>query len=134
METIDVPELLEVPDPAPYDEGPVAFADYVLTRLFQHSPALLHAEFHSPEETVTWFIRPQSGDETAQDLPIGVSLSRGHFRSVLARFGAYYMGGQLYHGFAMRLLRQRDAVYRCLIYTSNMGASGFWIRVYGAMV
>ncbi len=134
METLDVPELLEVPDQTRQDENPVAFADFVLTRLFQHCPALLHAEYRPPEEAVTWFIRSRGGDETAQDLPIGVSPSRGCFRLVLARFGHHYMDGQLYHGFAMRFLRQRDTIYRCLIYTSNMGQSGFWIRVYGAVI
>jgi hypothetical protein len=131
METIEVPELLEMPDPAPYDEDSVSFADFILTRLFQHSSALLHAEWRQPEVSVTWFIRPRNNDDAAQDLPIAVSRSCGSFRSVLARFGAHYMGGQLYNGFALRFLRQRDTVYRCLIYTSNMSQSGFWIRVYG---
>lgn len=134
METLDVPELLELPDPAPFDESPVAFADFVLTKLFRHGSALLHAEYRHSEESVTWLIYPRSGDETERDLLVAVSPSLGSFRSVLARFGHHYMGGQLYNGFAMRFLRQHDRTHQCLIYSSNMGESGFWIRVYAAVV
>jgi hypothetical protein len=135
METIEVPEILEMPDPAPYDEDPVAFSDFVLTRLFQHSTALLHAEWVHPKESVAWFLRSRTDDgATERDVPIAESPSCGSFRSVLARFGHHYMGGQLYNGFALRFLRQHDIVYRCLIYTSNMSQSGFWIRVYGSRV
>jgi hypothetical protein len=132
METLDVPDLPELPDPAPYGSNAVTFADFLLTNLFRHSPALLHAEYLHPQQAVTWFIRRQSTDESTQDVSIAVSPSVGSFRSVLARFGHHYMGGQLYHGFAMRFLRQHDRIPRCFIYTSNMGQSGFWIRVYAA--
>ena len=129
METLDVPELFEIPDPAPYDENPVAFADFLLTSLFRQSPALLHAEYRDSEKSVTWFIRPHS----AQDSPIATSPSRGSFRSVLARFGAHYMGGQLYSGYALRCFQQHGRAYRCYIYMANGGQPGFWIRVYAAV-
>ena len=133
METLDVPELLEIPDPAPHDENPTAFVDFLLTTLFSHSPALLHAEYRHAEQSVTWFVRPRDDDKGAQDFSVAASPSLGSFRSVLARFGHHYMGGQLYRGFALRFLRQHDRVHRCLIHTSNMGQSGFWIRVSAAV-
>ena len=133
METLDVPELLELPDPAPYDKNPVTFADYVLTSLFRKSPALLHAKYRSKEETVTWFVRPRATEDSAEDSPIVASPSCGSFRAVLARFGHHYLGGQLYGGYAVRFLQQHGRVYRCYFYMSNGGQPGSWIRVYAAV-
>jgi hypothetical protein len=130
METLEVPESVEALSPETYDQNPVAFADFVLTSLFHHAPALLHAEYRHPEESVTWFIQPESD---GRDLPIAVSSSRSSFRSVLARFGHHYLSDQLYNGYALRFLRQHNRSYRCYIYMSNGGQPGFWIRVYGAV-
>jgi len=47
MDTFDVPEFKTMPE-SPEDHGstPIsAFADMVLTSLFSHAPALVHAEF-----------------------------------------------------------------------------------------
>jgi hypothetical protein len=132
MDKIEVPEVLELPKLGPNEESAVAFADLVLTALFRYKNALLHAEYKNAETSVTWLITPRDTDAVQQNEPITISPSLGSFRSVLARFGHHYMGGQLYHGFAMRPLEQNGKIYRCLIYTSNMGQSGFWIRVYSA--
>ena len=134
METLDVPEVTQMPKLARNESDPATFADMVLTSLFRHESALLHAEYRPPGSAVTWFIRPIRDGTEQTDVPVAVSNSCGEFRAVLARFGHHYMGGQLYHGFALRFLCQHDKVHRCLIYTSNMGQSGFWIRVYAAVV
>ncbi|MEJ0088265.1 MAG: hypothetical protein WDM80_00685 [Limisphaerales bacterium] len=132
MDKIEVPEVLELPKIGPNEESAVAFADLVLTTLFRHRNALLHAEYKNAETSVTWFITPRNAGTVQQDELIAISPSLGSFRSVLARFGHHYMDGQLYHGFTMRPLQQNGKIYRCLIYISNMGQSGFWIRVYSA--
>jgi hypothetical protein len=132
MDKIEVPEVLELPKLGPNEEIPVAFADLVLTALFRHKNALLHAEYKSTQTSVSWFITPRNIETVQQNEPIAISPSLGSFRSVLARFGHHYMDGQLYHGFATRPLQQNGKIYHCVIYTSNMGRSGFWIRVYSA--
>ena len=132
MDTQDVPEVFEMPQLGPNEESPVAFADLMLTALLGRESGMLHAEHHDADPSVGWFIGPldRRGEET--DAPVAVSPSRGAFRSVLARFGHHYMDGQLYHGYALRFLRQRGSVHRCHIYMSNAGQSGFWIEIYSA--
>ena len=61
MDILDIPELLKIPDPAPYDGNPVATADYLMTALLRRNPALLHAEFRGGDGR--WFIR----DSTQRD-------------------------------------------------------------------
>jgi len=132
METQDVPEVFEMPQLGPNEESPVALADMVLTALLAREAGVLHAEHHDSEVSVGWFIAPLDWRGEQTDAPVAVSPSRGAFRSVLARFGHHYMGGQLYHGYALRFLRQRGRVHRCHIYMSNAGQSGFWIEIYAA--
>jgi hypothetical protein len=135
MKILDVPELLVLPDPAPYSENPSAFSDLVLTKLFRYDAALLHAEYRHPVESISWFISPRS--EPAGGDPISlaaVSPSLGSFRSVLARFNVRFATTGIYGGFVMQFLRQNGRVHRCLIYTSNTGLSDYWIRVYAAVV
>jgi hypothetical protein len=133
MDTLEVPEVWEVPPQlSPNEETPVAFADMVLTALLAREAGLLHAEHHDSELSVGWFLSPLDWPGGQTDAPVAVSPSRGTFRSVLARFGHHYMGGQLYHGYALRFLRQRGRVHRCHIYMSNAGQSGFWIEIYAA--
>jgi hypothetical protein len=133
MDTLEVPEVLEVPPQlSPNEETPVAFADMVLTALLAREAGVLNAEHHDPEPSVGWFIDPLDWRGKQTHVPVAVSPSRGAFRTVLARFGHHYMGGQLYHGYALRFLRQRGRVLRCHFYMSNAGQSGFWIEIYSA--
>jgi hypothetical protein len=104
----------------------------VLTALLRREAGVLHAEHYDPEPSVGWFIAPPGWRGEQTDAPVAVSPSRGAFRSVLARFGHHYMSGQLYHGYALRFLRQRGRLHRCHIYMSNTGQSGFWIEIYAA--
>jgi hypothetical protein len=123
MDILDIPELLEIPDPAPYDENPVAVADYLMTMLFQRQPAMLHAEFRDGDGH--WFVQTAQKDEC-----IAKSKSVGEFRSVLARFGAHFMDTQLYGGHIRRALTQRQQKFICRFFMSNDNATGYWVRVY----
>ena len=133
METLDVPEVRQLPEFSTNEESPVAFADMVLTSLFGYDTALLYAEHAGTDSSVGWRIEPRNEAVPTHDIEVAISPSRGSFRSVLARFGHHYMGGQLYNGFVRRSLRQRGRVYCCHIYMSNGGPSGFWIRVYATV-
>ncbi len=128
MDPLDIPELHEIPAPEPLRENPVAVADYLLTSLLHRLPAMLHAEFQG--SNVRWFLQ----DPSHQDICIHQSASIGEFRSVLARFGAHYMDGQLYGGHTRRNLTQNDCAYTCDIFMANQGRTGFWIRVYATRV
>jgi hypothetical protein len=134
METLDVPEVCQLPELSGNGEDAVGFADMMLTSLLGYNNALLHAEHTGTDSSVSWCIEPRDGVISTHQIEVGISPSLGSFRSVLARFGHHYMSDQLYQGYALRLLRQRGRVHRCHIYMSNAGQSGFWIRVYGAKV
>jgi hypothetical protein len=124
MDTLDIPELLEIPDPAPYDENPVATADFLMTALLRKQPAMLHAEFQDGDGS--WFIR----DSARREECVAKSRHVGEFRAVLARFGYHYMDVQLYRGHASRFVTQRGQRFVCEIFMSNQGSTGFWIRVH----
>lgn len=136
MDTFDVPESKTMPE-ASAEQGstPIAaFADMLLTSLFSHAPAMLHAEDVHEDQTqpVVWYVRPLRAGPELQSEPVAVSDSRSHFRATLARFGHHYMKGQLYNGYSLLFLRQGGLVYRCYIYMSNGGLPGFWIKIYAA--
>ena len=124
MDILDIPELLEIPAPAPYDENPVATADFLMTTLLRRLPAMLHAEFQDGDGR--WFVR----DAERQEMCVAQSKTVGEFRAVLARFGYHYMGVQLYGGHMRRTLTQNGRRYACEIFMSNQGVTGYWIRVY----
>lgn len=133
METIDVPEVDQLPELTSGVEDPVAFADMILTALLRYDSALLHAEHFwrdGSDSSISWKIQPRDPTIVSREIEIGISPSLSSFRSVLARFGHHYMGGQLYNGYALRWLRQRAEPRRCHLYMSNAAQSGFWIRVH----
>jgi len=131
METLDVPEVRQLPELSANEEDAVAFTDMMLTSLLGYENALLRAEHIDADSSVSWCIEPRDEAVFTHAIEVGVSPSLGSFRSVLARFGHHYMYGQLYQGYALRLLRQRGRMYRCHIYLSNEEQSGYWVRVYG---
>jgi len=133
-ETLEVPEVRQLPEFSANEERPVDFVDMMLTRLFAYDNALLYAEHAANASAVSWCIAPREGAVATHEIEVGVSPSLGSFRSVLARFGHHYMNDQLYHGYSLRCFRQGGRVHRCHIYMSNDGLSGFWIRVYAAAV
>jgi hypothetical protein len=121
MDILDIPELLEIPNPI--DENAVATADFLMTALLRKQPALLHAEFRAGNGR--WFVR----DSTQREECIAESKSVGQFRAVLARFGFHYMGIQLYGGHAQRTVSQGGQTFTCDIFMSNQGNTGYWIRI-----
>ena len=131
---LEVPEVLQLPELSANEESAVDFADMVLTCLFGYDSALLSAEHTTSDSEVSWCIAPRDGTAAPHEIEVGISPSLGSFRSVLARFGHHYLSHQLYHGYALRFLRQRGRLHRCHIYMSNDGQSGFWIRVYAAAI
>lgn len=133
-ETLEIPEVRQLPELSANEESPVDFADMMLTSLFGYDNALLCAEYNANDSTVSWCIAPRDGTVATHEIEVGISPSLGSFRSVLARFGHHYMSDQLYHGYSLRFFRQRGRVHRCHIYMSNDGQSGFWIRVYAAAI
>ena len=124
MDILDIPELLEIPDPAPLDACPTSIADFLMTALVRKQPAMLHAEFQDGDGR--WFIRDAARHEEC----IAESKTVGEFRAVLARFGYHYMGVQLYGGHTRRAVSQSGQKFACEIFMSNQSATGFWIRVY----
>lgn len=134
MDTFDVPEFQMMPTQTEDHGGPAisTFVDAVLTSLFNHAPALMHAELLNEDQSkpVVWSVRPLKAGPEQKSSPIAVSDCRSHFRAALARFGHHYMKGQLYNGYSLLLLRQRGTTYRTQIYMSNGGFSGFWIKIY----
>ena len=135
MKTLDVPEVLTMPEDVPNKGSAGHFADMMLTSLFGRAPSMLYAEYHPRNRMVTWFLRPLSDDSDQPGLPAGATdFSTGFFRAVLARFGHLYMNEQLYGGHQICVLRQRGREHRCQIFMSNNGQSGYWIRIYAAAV
>lgn len=128
MDVLEVPELLENPDPAPYDGNPVATADYLLTMLLRNDSGMLHSEFANGSGM--WSIRPGAQRLNTSEARVAQTDTVGHFRAVLARFGAHYMGGQVYGGFTRQELVQRGRHFSCAFYMSNDNWTGYWIRVY----
>ena len=128
MNSFDVPELHLIPDPAPFDEDPSEFADFVLTALMSHESAKLFAKY-SIALAVIWFVAKKQGNNWNEPVAVASSPSRGSFRSVLARFGHHYMNDQLYGGTANCMLKQRGKSFVCSISMSNSGPSGFWIEI-----
>ena len=118
---LDVPEVCSLPDP--FDV--VAYADFLLTSLLQHDGGVLHGEFK--DGVGSWFVRALPDGE---DVEIGRQDSVGYFRGVLARFGYWYMAGQLYGGSAQPVLVQRGQRYDCDITMSNDSRFGYSLRVY----
>jgi len=124
-----------MPEDAPNKGSATNFADMMLTMLFNRAPSMLSAEYHPRNRMVTWFLRPLPDESEQAGLPVGATdFSTGYFRTVLARFGHRYMDDQLYGGHEVCVLRQRGREHRCQIFMSNNGQSGYWIRIYAAVI
>src|SRR3982750_2216314 len=119
MVTLNIPELLKIPDPAPFDASPVATVDFLMTALLRKQPAMLHAEFQGDDGH--WFVR----DSAQREECVAKSKSSGEFRAVLARFGHHYMGDQLYGGHRRLSIAQHQQKFACEIFMSNQGWTGY---------
>lgn len=121
MNSLTVPRVDSCPKQAKNDFPVVEFADFLLTMLLRATttPCGLHAR-DTGGEVVRWSV----GDEITAETP------RQLFRSVLARFGHHYMGGQLYAGYALAELQQEGLKSVCHFYLGNCGDTGFWIEIH----
>ena len=134
MENFDVPEVTQLPEFSSNEEDPTAFADMALASLLKYENGILSAKHTGQVPSVSWTIETCHEGNRTHEIEIAISPSLGSFRSVLARFGHHYMNGQYYSGHALCFLRQRNRTHRCYIYMSNNGQSGFWLRIYAALV
>jgi len=128
MDIFNIPELLEIPDPAPDDENPAATTAFLMTALLRKNPAVLYADFRGGDGR--WWVRDSAQHEEC----VAESKGVGHFRSILARFGHCFMGDQLYGGHARLSVEQNGQKFACEIFMSNQGWTGYWIRVYARAV
>src|SRR5262249_42478353 len=113
--------------PAPGEQDfVVACVDHLLTVLCREAPALLHAEWEHRRGEARWFLRPRSAGEE-KDRELLVMASGGLFRSLLARIGYHYMGGQLYGGYRVILLEQSGRAFKAIFFLSNLSQSGYWL-------
>jgi len=135
IKTVDVPEILMMPGGVIGKGNVIDFADMMLTSLFSHGPAMLHAEYRPQNRIVTWFVRPTEAAEGEPGRAIGITeFPTGHFRAILTRFGHQYMDDQIYGGHKLCVLHQRGRPHRCHFFMSNNGQSGFWIKIYATPI
>jgi hypothetical protein len=121
---IDVPETSSPPEP--FDV--VAYANFLLTMLFQHKNGELRGEFSG--DTGRWSVRLLPDGE---ELEIGRQDDLGIFRMVLARFGYWYMAVQLYGGSAQRPLMFKGRRYDCDITMSNRNGFGYSLALHASV-
>lgn len=106
----------------------VSFANHLFARLVIDSPAdidVRHPEVETDE--VAWLLQKSSQEGPATVIATCPSTM---FRAVLARIGAHFMEGQLYCGFASRVMRLGGHHARCFIYLGNCSDTGFWMKAY----
>ena len=125
---IEVPEVLELTRASGTEFDVVQYVHFLLTSLLREGTGLLHAQFQNG--TGIWLLRQRPSGVEGPDVEIARLDGVGIFRAVLARFGYFYMGVQLYGGFARRALIHHGRQYACTIYLSNDNSTGYWIRVY----
>jgi hypothetical protein len=133
METIDVPEVTQLPELSGGDENPVAFADMVLTSFLRCERAFLYADHEwndSPGLPVSWRIHPQVTEIVSREFEAGLSPSFSSFRASLNYIAERYMREASRHGCAERLLQQRGVTRRCLLFLPSTEKAGHWIRAY----
>jgi hypothetical protein len=95
MNLLTVPKVESYPEQSTDEIPVVRIAGFLLTALLGSSARVLRAR-DSGGETVAWIV----GEEVVAHTP------RRFFRSMLAHFGAHYMAGQLYAGYALVELQQ----------------------------
>ena len=104
---------------------------FLLTRLFSHDQALLHAERPRVDSDVTWYVRPRGLGGDGNDVPVA-TLPGGIFSSIVSRlalaFGIDYTTG----GFGRGTLLSEGSRFDCRVFLSRCAASGYWVRVYAA--
>lgn len=127
---IGVPLVDELPKTDPRRPDVVRTVDYLLTRLLRHDSGTLYADFHS--DGGRWHVRGWTREASGPDEVIAAIERPGVFRMLLARFGAHYMGNQLYGGYSELRLSQQGRTHRFAIYMANDQWRGYWVKAYCA--
>lgn len=133
METIDVPEITQLPELSGAKESPAAFADMVLTTFLRCECAFLYADHEwgdPPDSPVSWRIHPQIEGIVSREFEAGLSPSFASFRASLKYISKRYLREASRHGCAECVLRQGGVLRRCLFFLPSTEKSGDWIRAY----
>jgi hypothetical protein len=106
------------------EEFPVRVADGLLTALLGAAPAGLYAGWFPPDVAVCLLWPGAAGAaREVYRFPAG----RG-FRTVLARFGYWYMGNQFYGGERWLLAEQDGRQFRVWLRMGNSQQTGCWLQ------
>lgn len=127
---IDVPVVDELPETEARRPDVIRTVDYLLTRLLRHDSGTLYADFH--HDAGRWHVRGWTREASGPDEVVATIEPLGVFRMLLARFGAHYMGNQLYGGYSELRLSQRGRTQGFAIYMANDSWRGFWVKAYCA--
>jgi hypothetical protein len=133
METIDVPEITQLPELSGEAESPSAFADMVLTTFLRCERGFLYADHElgdSPDSPVSWRVLPQIAGIVSREFEAGLSPSFTSFCLSLDYISKQYLREASRHGCAERTLRQRGTTRRCLLFLPSTEKAGHWIRAY----
>jgi len=107
---------------------------FLLTRLLSHEEGLLHADYRrGSDQNVTWYVRPRTGGNEQDDVPVAV-LPAGAFSSLVARIA---LAAQIDHqrgGAAPLTLCQNGRRFDCRVFLSKCRESGYWIRLYARAI
>ena len=103
-------------------ENIVGIAEYFLSAVIHLSPATIVAR-DSEKSPIPWHAIK---DERRIEI---YSHKKILFRTILARFGYYYMGEQMYGGEADCALLQEDKVCDVRFTMRNNQQEGFWIKI-----
>jgi hypothetical protein len=106
---------------------------FLLTRLFSHERALLHAERlgPEPERDVTWYVRPRGVPGEGDDAPVA-ALPAGIFSSIVSRLALAFDIDYTSGGYGRRDVPFEGRRFDCRLFFSRCAASGYWVRLYAA--
>lgn len=123
MVVLSVP-VVHLPTAFPESNDVVATADGLLTTLIREAPACLYGA-RTQGMSAYFLLWPgrDGPDREVFRFPGG----RG-FRAVLARFGHWYMGGQVYGGECRVVLEQEGSRFRVWMRMGNTPGTGFWFQ------
>src|SRR5688500_1606594 len=125
---IDVPVVDDLPQTEPQRLELCRTVDYLLTRLLRHESGTLYADFRN--DGGRWHVRGWTREGSGPDEVVATIEPLAVFRMLLARFGAHYMGMQLYGGYSELRLSQRGRTHGFAIYMANDQWRGYWVKAY----
>ena len=103
---------------------------FVITRMLDEGPALLHAENRRGGRTeVAWYVRGRSDDAEGEDVLVA-TLPAGIFSSMVARLAVTFGIDHTSAGAARGAMTLEGRRYVCDLFLSKCRNTGYWIRVY----